>query len=208
MELTLEQVEKVRQYAGVSFEEARNALEQTGGSALDAVILLERQGKAPRGDGGAWSTRYGAPQEEQSSPGPSAARADLPAKPWAKTRAKSNRRRISGEEVGEAIKSLLRNCTRITIDVWRRDDLLVGIPLIICVLLFIIAPYVMIPLTILGLVLRCRYHISGWDFGAETINRTMDQVTDTVAGWTEQIKAEIKSEMEAEKRKKHDQQKK
>lgn len=203
MELTLEQVEKVRQYAGVTFEEAKRALEQTGGSPLDAVILLEREGRAPRPEGGAWSTRYGVPPEEPAAEGPSAARTSVPAKLWVKTRAKSNHRRISSKEVGDAIRSLLRNCTRITIDVWRGEDLLVGIPLIICVLLFLIAPYVMVPLTFVGLALRCRYHISGWDFGAETINRTMDQVTDTVAGWTDQIKAEIKSEIDAEKRRKN-----
>ena len=77
-------------------------------------------------------------------------------------------------------------------DIWRGDDLLVGIPLIVCVLLFIVAPYVMIPLAILGLIVRCRYHFSGWEWNTDTINRAMDQVTETVADWTEQFKQELK----------------
>ena len=78
-----------------------------------------------------------------------------------------------------------------------------GIPLIICVLLFCIAYYIMVPLTIVGLILRCRYHIGGWEeAGAETINRTMDQVTDTVADWTDQIRSEFLSENEKKKNKK------
>ena len=53
-------------------------------------------------------------------------------------------------------------------------------------------PYVMIPLAILGLIVRCRYHFSGWEWNTDTINRAMDQVTETVADWTEQFKQELK----------------
>ena len=186
MELTVEQVEKVRRYAQVSFEEAKAALEQAGGSPLDAVILLERQGKVPppQGGAGAWSTKLGTPppEEEPAAPG-----ASVPAK-----RPRPKRRKYTSKEVGDAIKSFLRNCTKISVDIWRGDDLLVGIPLIVCVLLFIVAPYVMIPLAILGLIVRCRYHFSGWEWNTDTINRAMDQVTETVADWTEQFKQELR----------------
>lgn len=181
MELTHERVERVRQYANVSFEEAKAALEQTGGEALDAVILLERQGRVQAPAGGAWSTRLGAPPEEA----PAAGLRGVPA-----VRPRPGRRKYTSQEVGDAVKSFLRNCTKISVDIWRGDDLLVGVPLIVCVLLFIVAYQIMIPLTILGLVLRCRYHISGWEGGTDGINRTMDQVTETVAGWTEKAKEE------------------
>ncbi len=45
MDITLEQVEKVRSCTGASYEEAKAALEAAGGNVLDAVILLEQQGK-------------------------------------------------------------------------------------------------------------------------------------------------------------------
>lgn len=182
MEITLEQAERVRQYAKVSYEEARAALEQTGGSCLDAVIWLERQGRTPPVRGGSWSTRYGGPQPEES----------MPAAPSGVSAAGQGprHRRYTAKEVGEALKSFLRNCTKISVDIWRKDDLLVGIPLVVCVLLFIVAYQLMIPLAILGLLLRCRYHISGWDWNTEAINHTMDQVTDTVAGWTDRARAE------------------
>lgn len=181
MELTLEQVEKVRQYAGVSFEEARAALLQTGGESLDAVLLLERQGKARAVPGGSWSTRYGAPPAEEAPP----AFTDVPA-----VRPRAKHRKYTSQEVGSALKNFFRNCTKISVDIWRGDDLLVGAPLIVCVLLFIVAYQIMIPLTIVGLILRCRYHISGWEGNTADINRTMDQVTETVAGWTEKAKQE------------------
>ena len=41
----LEKVELVREKCGVSYEEAREALEATGYEVLDAIIMLEREGK-------------------------------------------------------------------------------------------------------------------------------------------------------------------
>lgn len=190
MNITTEQMEKVCRFASVTPEEARAALEQTDGSPLDAVLLLERQGKCRPTRGGSWTTRAGpSPEEPATSPPALKKRGSLPAR---KERREGSRRRITLEDVLEALKSLVRNCTRITIDVWRKDDLLVGIPLIICVLLFIVAYYVMIPLTVVGLVLGCRYHISGWDFGEKAINRTMDQVADVVNDLSSQVWHEMK----------------
>lgn len=182
VEITLEQVEQVRQYANVTCEEAKAALEQAGGVPLDAVILLERQGKAAAVSGGGWSTRFGAPLPEESAP---VGGARLPS-----VRQRPRRRRYTWKEVGDAVKNFLRNCTKISVDIWREDDLLVGIPLIICVLLFIVAYQIMIPLTILGLILRCRYHVSGWEGSTDGINRAMDHVTDAVADLTDRAKAE------------------
>lgn len=182
MELTLEQVEKVRKYAGVSFEEAQSALLQSGGCPLDAVILLEQQGKAAPVQGGSWSTRLG------TSP---------PAKTASRDRTTlqcPRRRKYTGAEVAAAIRNFLRNCTKISVDIWRNDDLVVGIPLVVCVLLFIVAYYIMIPLAILGLMLRCRYHFSGWEGSTDGINRTMDQISSAVADWAVKLKGQLKEQ--------------
>ncbi len=41
----LEKVEKLRQRANVSYEEAKEALEASGWDLLDAMVYLEKQGK-------------------------------------------------------------------------------------------------------------------------------------------------------------------
>ena len=41
----LEKAEKIREYAGVTYEEALSALEASGEDMLDAMLLLEKQGK-------------------------------------------------------------------------------------------------------------------------------------------------------------------
>lgn len=179
----MERIEKICAHTGVTAELAQQALEESNGCMLEAVLLLEQKGCAKHTDGGRWSTTWNPPPEQEEGAAETAKERGM--------RRGVNWRR-TGQDFAGALKSLLRNCTEITIDVWRRDELLVGIPLIICVLLFLVAPYAMIPLTIVGLALRCRYHISGWDFGGEeTINRTMDQVTDTVADWSEQVWHEV-----------------
>ena len=41
----IEKVERLREKAEVTYEEAKAALEQSDGDLLDAMVLLERQGK-------------------------------------------------------------------------------------------------------------------------------------------------------------------
>jgi len=43
MEISLEKIDLVRDRTGVSYKEAKEALELTGGSAVDAIILLEEK---------------------------------------------------------------------------------------------------------------------------------------------------------------------
>lgn len=57
MNITMEQVEKLREYADVSYKEAREALEASGGDILQAVIDLENQGKTAAPAGGTYSTK-------------------------------------------------------------------------------------------------------------------------------------------------------
>lgn len=41
----LEKVEKIREKTGVTYEEAKAALDAAGGDVLDALVYLESQGK-------------------------------------------------------------------------------------------------------------------------------------------------------------------
>ena len=191
MDLTKEQIEKVARFAGVTWDEARVALEQAGGSPLDAVILLEQHGRSVPVPGGAYSTCAGVQPEGGVPP---AGTADLPL-----PRRKAAHRKYTAREVGDAVKSFLRNCTKITVDIWRGEDLLAGVPLVVCVLLFVVAFRLMLVLALVGLALRCRYHISGWEGNTADINRTMDRVTETVAGWTEKVKAEFSRQWDRER---------
>lgn len=54
----LEKVEKLREKANVSYEDAKKALEDANGDILDAMILLEKEGKTNGPKKESYSTRY------------------------------------------------------------------------------------------------------------------------------------------------------
>lgn len=159
MNITLEQVEKVRHCTGCSYEEARAALAECGGNVLDAVILLERRGEGQT-SGGDYSTRASETAPE-------------PEKAW---------RRPTRHEVCRGAKKLLINCLAIALEVWRGETMTSSVPLLIAVALLLVAPYGMAVLILAGLCMGYRVHITGRgteNWGAK-VNQTLDQVSDTV----------------------------
>ena len=61
MEITLEMVERLKDKAKVSYSQAKEALEYSGGNLLDALIYLEEKGAIPRDEGAYYSTRSETP---------------------------------------------------------------------------------------------------------------------------------------------------
>ncbi len=53
-----DKVEKLVQKTGISYEEARSVLEQSGGDLLDAMILLEQSGRIKAPKNSSYSTEY------------------------------------------------------------------------------------------------------------------------------------------------------
>ncbi len=45
MEITLESIDAVRERTGADYAEAKEALEKSGGSVVDAIVLLEKKSK-------------------------------------------------------------------------------------------------------------------------------------------------------------------
>lgn len=161
MEITLEQVEKVRSCTGASYEEARAALEETGGNVLDAVILLEQRGKSGP-TGGDYSTRSSRPAPEPEVPG------------W---------RKPSWPEVKRALKSVVINCLAISLEIWKNGRMTCMIPLVIALILCLMEPYVVLGLALIGLCFGYRIHVSGrgTEEWGDKVNRVMDQIGDTVS---------------------------
>ena len=55
----LEKIEKIIEKTGVSYAEAKNALEEAGEDLLDAIVLLESQGKIKKPEMGSYTTNRG-----------------------------------------------------------------------------------------------------------------------------------------------------
>lgn len=170
MDITLEQVEKVRKCTGCSYEEAKAALTKTGGNVLDAVILLEQKNE-PKAGSGNYSTRGAEAPEKDPEPG------------W---------RWPTCQEFCRAVKSLIVNCLAISLEVWINHRMTCMIPLLIAVILLLVAPYVSVGLLLLGLCLGYRIHISGrgTEGWGSKVNQVMDQVGDTVSDAFSQLRGD------------------
>ena len=147
MEITLEQVERLRETADVSYGQAKAALEYSGGNLLDASIYLEEQGVIPRPE-----AAYYSPKNETPPPPPQ----ELPVlqvKPEAKQ--KNHKRR--------GVRHLLRWLRRILLDneleIWRKGQPITAVPMLILLIFVIFLYWIAIPLLILGLFLGFQYPV-------------------------------------------------
>ena len=157
----------MRSCTGVSYQDAKDALERTGGSVLDAVILLEQEGKS-RPAGGSYSTRTDAapPPESQARP------------------------RITWNGAWNAVRSIVRNCLAISLEVWKGGRMTCLVPLIAAFILILVTPYTILALALIGLCAGYRVHISGrgTEGWGETLNQAADQVADTVSDAVSQLR--------------------
>jgi len=148
MEITLEQVEKLRARADLSYEEARALLERCGGSVLDALIELERQGRAESVEG-TWRSDQAPPAPETH---PAVKVETVTGSAW------ENFFKDAGCLLGRCWE-VLRNCTRYRFQVDRGGRTLTALPLWVLLVLLVVAPKVAIPLLLLGLLFGCHYRL-------------------------------------------------
>ena len=163
----LEKAEKIREKANVSFAEAKEALENSNGDLLDAMIWLENKGKATMPAGGGYFSG-----------------ADIPAQNTSLTSANTatgNSDGGSGEEFADLMKRFGLFCLKMFnkglhnhLEATKRDQHLFSCPVIIVILLTLFFPYFVIPAFIISLFFGFRYRFSGDDLGNDTINSVMD----------------------------------
>ena len=192
MEITLEQVERLREKADVSYAQAKEALEYSGGNLLDALIYLEETGAIPRPEGAYYSTRGESTASTQES------RADV--LPELVREEKRARPKIG---IFRRIRyALLDN----ELEIWRRDQPVTALPVLILILLLVFAFWVTVPLLILGLFLGFRYRFSGPDLERDSINDVIGSVADGAVGLGRQVMDELRSQHDKYTKGKHDDQ--
>ena len=191
MEITLENVEKIRERAGVSYEEAKAALVANNGDVLETLIYLERQGKSPTADkGGFYSTKSGAASEDpcdlvlmpQKGKGHGKNQKDTWGKVWV----------WSFDDVWQAFRDVLRRSISNQFEVWRADRLITSMPVLVLILLVVPFFWCTLPLLIVGLFFGFHYRFRGPDLGKDAVNKVMDSVSATLEDVTENIKKEFR----------------
>lgn len=169
--ITLEQVEKLRQHANISYEEAKAALEKAEGDILAALIDLENQGKVQAPSGGGTYVSH-APEAHNS---------EEHKEKTTSSSAEHDRKGTSGFKKAMAdftkFLSLALHKGNVNAFVVRRHaEEIMRMPVTVLVILCLIAFWVVIPLLAVGLFFGFRYSFAGPDLGNSKVNDAMDSV--------------------------------
>lgn len=166
----LEKVERLRERANVTYEEAKKALEECNGDLLEAMVYLEKQGKVKQPGQTSYSTQYEQPVDfgemKKEKTGGSSARDSL-------------NRFFSW--CGKWIEK--GNQTYFRVD--RNEKNVIRIPVTVFVLLMCFFFWAIIWVMIIGLFLECRYSFEG--IHEVDVNKAMDKAADAA----EKIKNEF-----------------
>ena len=205
MSVTLEQVERLRAHAAVSYEEARRALEACDGDLLDALILLEREGRIPPGGGrGAFFTTHSGPTRGPEASGKDEKRFWGLAVTVGGHRGREERGswRTRLRELLAAALDLLRHCTVNQFEVWRNGERMTALPVLILILLVLVAYWISLPLLVVGLFFGCKYRFSGPDLDKNRVGEVVNQVSAKVGDAVGQVRDEFKREFDKSRGKK------
>lgn len=190
MEVTLEQVERLREKANVSYGQAKAALEYSGGNLLDALIYLEEQGVIPRPEETYYSTKGETP------PPPPRELPVLPVEVQGKKQKKQKKGPGQSRERGRLLQWLRRILLDNELEIWRKGQPITAVPMLILLIFVIFLYWIAVPMLILGLFLGFRYKVSGPDLENEAFNSMMDSAGSTAEDVGRQVMDELKSQHE------------
>ena len=159
---------------GISYEEAKNVLEQNNYDLLDAVIALERAGRlkkeeASAQDAGDENIRGGQAHTAEDDMG-------------------REERTVRGfDRFAAALKRFWRASLNSRFIIARRERELLNVPVLVLVIALIIDLPLFMFLLIVGLFLGCRYRFEGSGEMSETAN----EMSEHAADFTDSIRKEF-----------------
>ena len=138
----LEKVEKLRERANVTYEEAKEALENNDWDLLDAMVALEKEGKTVKPEQTAYSTSY----EEQ------------PVTETVSAGVKKEKEGIKG-----FFRRFFDICRNNAFVVKRNEEQIINIPVILMIVILFFSWRVSLVVLVVGLFFGFRYSFEGRD---------------------------------------------
>lgn len=176
----LEKVEKIREKTGVSYEDAKVALEANNNDMLDAIVYLEKLGKvtAPK------QSQYVTTPESSTSSEFEQAQANYE---------KACKKSTIGEKVdnfGEWFKKVIKRSCEIKFNVDKFGERVFSLPLLALIIIMLFAFWLVGILLIVGLFFDYKYSFEGVNPTTVDINDLCNKASDTCTGLREDIKNE------------------
>lgn len=172
---SFEKVEKLRERANVSYEEAKQALENSNWDILDAMIYLEQCGKVHGPEQSSYTTQTEKVKIEEDEK-------------ECRTNFSDNLRRF-----GNWCLKMVEKGNNNSFCVERDNREIFRVPITLLVVLLIFAFWVVVPLMVVGLFFNMRYRFAGPDVRSVDIDIDLNKAMDSAAEAAESIKNEFGS---------------
>jgi hypothetical protein len=172
---TLEMVDKLKNRAQVTYEEAKEALEASGDDLLEALIYLEKQGKTPPPENGGYYSSQGRAAAVLGSAGAGQ---------------NTGKKDGAGQTLGRIFnwcgRFIQKSCANI-FEVWRNENAIISMPVLFLILALIFFFWVSVPLLIIGLFCGCRYRFRGKEVEKFGVNHVMDAAADAADSFRQEV---------------------
>lgn len=179
--ITIEQVEKVVKHTGVSYQEAKEALEAVDGNVLEAIIVIENRNGAKKTE-----TQSNFGQAEQKTQQGSANSETF-------------------DKLVAWVNRMFHKGNMNKLEVVKDQKIVLSIPVTVFILLLVFVFYIILPLLIIALFFGYGFRFSGPDLEKTKVNsaikmaseatiRAKDAVVKTVDEWAKENKKETEAD--------------
>ena len=167
----LEKVERLREHANVTYEEAKAALEQANDDLLDAMVILEKQGKVGAPEAKTYSTSY----EEQKQ------YLSVQEKVEEQNRAYSFGQTVKGIFI--IIKDFVLHTNFL---ITREGKVVFNMPTWALALIVLLTAEISIPVMLIAMLFKVRYHFEG-----ERHTQTANTILNKAGSFADGLDSEI-----------------
>jgi len=197
----LELVEKLVEKTGLSYGEAKQALEKTDWDILEAIIQLEVQGKVHGAKTAQYSTsnennEYQQNQQNQQGQSDNSANGrhhhhgrNHQYRDEKDCREAGDNFKKSARSFGDFLRVVFDKGNKNCLVMHKNNEKKIELPITAFVVLLVFCFWVVIPLMIVALFFGCRFSFSGNELGKDSVNSAMGKATDIA----DNIKSEFKS---------------
>ncbi|MDM0556827.1 ubiquitin [Clostridium perfringens] len=167
----LKLVDKLKNKANISYEEAKDALEKSNWDMLEAMLYLEAHGKVQKPSISIFYTN-----ESKESYNENGEEVNLK-----KDTNENNFENKNGfEGVFEAICKAIDTCNNIFIEIIRNSRVILKIPFTVLIVLLFFAFWIVIPLMIIGLFFNMEFLVSSKKIDVDKINKVFKETSKVV----------------------------
>lgn len=167
----LKLVDKLKNKANISYEEAKDVLEKSNWDMLEAMLYLEAHGKVQKPSISIFYTN-----ESKESYNEDGEEVNLKKD----TNENNFENKNSFEGVFEAICKAIDTCNNIFIEIIRNSRVILKIPFTVLIVLLFFAFWIVIPLMIIGLFFNMEFLVSSKKIDVDKINKVFKETSKVV----------------------------